>query len=116
MKISTPIITLLGGTALGVAVLVASIVQTPSGAAPVNYSATSAASAGSGTNGSTARARAPASPPAVTSRPASSTASSTPSPSAIPTTPPPVPGPVPTNANYASQVNGGGGAAGAVSV
>jgi len=112
MKISTPIITLLGGTALGVAVLVASIVQTPSGAAPVSYGATSAASAG--TNGtSPAPAPAPASSAAVVTSPS---ASSTPTASAIPTTPPPVPGPVPTNANYAAQVNGGGGAAVAVSV
>jgi hypothetical protein len=115
MKISTPIITLLGGTTLGVAVLVASIVQTPSGAAPVSYGATSAASAG--TNGTTVTSPAPASSAAVvTSPPASSTASSTPTASAIPTTPPPVPGPVPTNANYAAQVNGGGGTAVAVSV
>ena len=46
MKPSTPVITLLGGTTLGVVVLVASIIQTPSGAAPVNYAATSPAGGG----------------------------------------------------------------------
>jgi hypothetical protein len=54
MKISTPVITLLSGTTLGAAVLVASIVQTPSGAEPVNYAATSPTSAGTtSTNGTT---------------------------------------------------------------
>jgi len=114
MKIPTSVITLLGGTALGVAVLIASIVQTPSGAAPVNYAATSPASAGtSGTNGTSVTSPAPASSAAAV--PSSSSAASS-TPSAIPTTPPPVPGPVPSNANYAAQVNGGGGAAVAVSV
>src|SRR3984957_9203321 len=111
MKIPTPVITLLGGTTLGVVVLVASIVQTPSGAAPVNYGATTAASAGAG--GSAVATPAPASSAAVVTSPS---ASSTPTASAIPTTPPPAPGPVPTNANYAAQVNGGGGTAVAVSV
>src|ERR1700722_3405831 len=111
MKIPTPVITLLGGTTLGVVVLVASIVQTPSGAAPVNYGATTAASAGTG--GSAVATPAPASSAAVVTSPS---ASSTRTASAIQTTPPPVPGPVPTNANYAAQVNGGGGTAVAVSV
>src|SRR3984893_11482804 len=113
MKIPTPVITLLGGTALGVDVLVASIVQTPSGAAPVSYGATSAASAGTSGTTVTSPAPAPASSAAVVTSPS---ASSTPTASAIPTTPPPVPGPVPTNANYAAQVNGGGGPDVAVSV
>jgi hypothetical protein len=120
MKIPTSVITLAGGTALGVAVLVASIVQTPSGAAPVSYGATSPASAGTnGTSGTavTSPAPAPASSAAgVTSTSPSPSSAASSTPSVIPTTPPPVPGPVPTNANYAAQVNGGAGAAVAVSV
>jgi hypothetical protein len=128
MKPSTPVITLLAGTALGVAVLVASIVQTPSGAAPVNpYAATSPASAGT-----TVTQPAPASSAAAGTLPppASSAATSTPTASAssIPTTAPAVSGTVPADADYAAQVSeggesggggsskGGGGAAVAVSV
>ena len=131
MRPSTPVLTLLGGTALGVAVLVASMLQTPS-ALPVNYAATSPASAGT-----TVTLPAPASsatvvtlpPPASSATivtlppPASSAASSTPAASAsptvssVPTTAPAVSGTVPADADYAAQVDGGGdGAAVAVSV
>src|SRR5579863_6491855 len=116
MKPSTPVITLLAGAALGVAVLVASTLQTSS-AAPVNpYAATSPASAGT-----TATLPAPASSGAVVTLPpsASSAATSTPTASAtsIPTTAPAVSGTVPPDADYAAQVSegessGGGGGSG----
>jgi len=107
MKPSTPVITLLAGAALGVAVLVASTLQTSS-AAPVNpYAATSPASAGT-----TATLPAPASSGAVVTLPpsASSAATSTPTASAtsIPTTAPAVSGTVPASADYAAQVSAGG--------
>ena len=106
MKPSTPVITLLGGAALGVAVLVASTLQTSS-AAPVNpYAATSPTSAGT-----TVTQPAPASSGAVVTLPsASSAATSTPpaSPSSIPTTAPAVSGTVPPDADYAAQVSEGG--------
>ena len=128
MKPSTPFITLLGGTTLGVAVLVASILQTPSGAAPVNpYAATSPAS-----SGTTVTLPAPASSAAAAVTPSSAASSTSTAPAtSIPTTAPAVPGPVPTDADYAAQVSeggesgggggggggrGGGGAAVAVSV
>jgi hypothetical protein len=130
MKPSTPVITLLAGTALGVAVLVASTLQTSS-AAPVNpYAATSPASAGT-----TVTSPGPASSAAgvVTPAAGSSAVTSTPTASAtsIPTTAPAVSGTVPADADYAAQVSeggesgggggggggrGGGGAAVAVSV
>jgi hypothetical protein len=116
MKPSTPVITLLAGTALGVAVLIASTLQTSS-AAPVNpYAATSPASAGT-----TVTLPAPASSGAVVTLPppASSAATSTPTASAssIPTTAPAVSGTVPADADYAAQVSesgetGGGGGGG----
>jgi hypothetical protein len=107
MKPSTPVITLLAGAALGVAVLVASTLQTSS-AAPVNpYAATSPASAATA-----ATLPAPASSGAVVTLPpsASSAATSTPTASAasIPTTAPAVSGTVPANADYAAQVSAGG--------
>jgi hypothetical protein len=115
MRPSTPVITLLSGAALGVAVLVASTLQTSS-AAPVNpYAATSPASAGTA-----ATLPAPASSGAVvTPPPASSAATSTPTApaSSIPTTAPAVSGTVPADADYAAQVSegsesGGGGGGG----
>jgi serine/threonine-protein kinase len=119
MKPSTPVITLLAGTTLGVAVLVASMLQTSS-AAPVNYAATSPAS-----TGTTVTLPVPASSTAIVTLtpPASSVATSTPTASAsptvssVPTTAPVVSGTVPAGADYAAQVEGGGnGAAVAVSV
>jgi hypothetical protein len=105
MKPSTPFITLLGGTTLGVAVLVASILQTPSGAAPVNpYAATSPAS-----SGITVTVPAPASSAAAAVTPSSAASSTSTAPAtSIPTTAPAVPGPVPTDADYAAQVSEGG--------
>ena len=119
MRPSTPVLTLLGGTALGVAVLVASMLQTPS-AVPVNYAATSPASAGT-----TVTLPAPASsatvvtlpPPASSAASSTPTASASPTVSSVPTTAPAVSGTVPADADYAAQVDGGGdGAAVAVSV
>jgi hypothetical protein len=113
MKPTTPVLTLLAGAALGVAVLVASTLQTSS-AAPVNpYAATSPASAGT-----TVTLPAPASSAAVVTLPppGSSAATSTPTASttSIPTTAPAVSGTVPADADYAAQVSesGGGGGGG----
>ena len=117
MKPSTPVITLLGGTTLGVAVLVASLLQTPSGAAPVNYAATSPTSAGT-----TVTLPSPAASGSVVTLPSPASSSATPTASAtpaasIPTTAPAVSGTVPANADYAAQVDQqGDGAAVAVSV
>lgn len=119
MKPSTPVITLLGGAALGVAILVASTLQTPS-AAPVNpYAATSPAGAGTTvTLPASAPSTAivpltPSASPAVSSTP---TASASPTVSSVPTTAPAVSGTVPADADYGAQVGGGEGAAVAISV
>ena len=109
-----PVITLLSGAALGVAVLVASVFSTSS-APRVNYAATSPAAAG------TPASPAPASSATVVTLPppSSSTAASGPTASATPTaatTAPPVYANVPADADYAARVDGGGGAAVAVSV
>ena len=103
MKPSTPVITLLAGTALGVAVLVASMVQTPS-AAPVNFYAGDVAC-----QAPAPPSRSPASSAAavVTLPPPSSstpTASASPTVSSVPTTAPAVSGTVPADADYAAQV------------
>lgn len=90
MKRNTPLITLLTGAALGVVLLVASMLQTPI-KAPASYSATASPSAASS---ATSAPAAPASSPA----PASASASPTATPYAA--------GPV--RANYASKVEGGG--------
>jgi|SRR6266566_4380567 hypothetical protein len=118
MKRNTPLVTLLAGAALGVILLISSMLATPS-STPVNYSAAAASSA------------APSSPaPAVTeSSPASSaTSSATPAESsegpaessAAVSAPASAPAPeptrtTPTRANYAGRVGGGGGSV-AVSV
>jgi hypothetical protein len=90
MKRNTPLITLLTGAALGVVLLIASMLQTPV-KAPASYSATASPSAASPASSAPA---APASSPA----PASASASPTATPYAA--------GPV--RANYASKVEGGG--------
>ena len=133
MKRNTPLITLLAGAALGVILLVASMLSTPSGA-PVSYSAAAASSAAP----SSAAASSPA--PAVTeSSPASSATSAAPAESsaapaesseapeqspaessaavsvpAVAASPEPT-RTTPTRANYAGRVGGGGGSV-AVSV
>jgi hypothetical protein len=88
MKRNTPLITLLTGAALGVVLLVASMLQTPV-KAPASYSATASPSAASPASSAPA---APASSPAPAS--------------ASPTATPYAAGPA--RANYASKVEGGG--------
>jgi hypothetical protein len=119
MKPSTPVITLLGGAALGVAILVASTLQTPS-AAPVNpYAAASPAGAGTTV---TLPASAPSTaivsltPSASSAATSTPTASASPTVSSVPTTAPAVSGTVPDDADYGAQVGGGEGAAVAISV
>jgi hypothetical protein len=90
MKRNTPLITLLTGAALGVVLLVASMLQTPL-KAPASYSSTASPSAASSTTSA---------PAAPASSPAPATAS------ASPTATPYAAGPV--RANYASKVQGGG--------
>ena len=87
MKRNTPLITLLTGAALGVVLLVASMLQTPT-KAPAGYSSTAAPSSASPATS------APASSPA----PAPTSASPTATPYAA----------APAKATYASKVNGGG--------
>jgi len=90
MKRNTPLITLLTGAALGVVLLVASMLQTPT-KSPTGYSSTVSPSAASPASSAPA---APASSPA----PASVSASPTATPYAA----------APAKANYAGKVNGGG--------
>jgi hypothetical protein len=101
MKPTTPVITLLSGTTLGAAVLVASMLSTPS-AAPVNHAAPASSAA------------AVTLPPPAPSTPM---AAATPAVTSVPTTAPAVSGTVPADADYAARIDGGGdGAAVAVSV
>src|SRR5690348_10057614 len=89
MKRNTPLITLLVGAALGVVLLVANMLATPSSAQP-NYSAVAASSA----------APAESSPaPAESSEPAESSAAPSPAPTRT----------TPTRADFTGRVGGGGG-------
>ena len=100
MRRNTPLITLLTGAALGVVLLVASMLATPSGK-PASYSAAAAA-----TSAPAASAPASATSPPVTGSSPASPASSPPSPAA------PSPTTVttsPVKATYAGRVGGGGG-------
>jgi serine/threonine-protein kinase len=90
MKRNTPLITLLTGAALGVVLLIASMLQAPV-KAPASYSATASPSATSPASS------APAAPPSSTA-PASASASPTATPYSA----------GPARANYASKVQGGG--------
>jgi hypothetical protein len=92
MKLNTPLVTLLTGAALGVVLLIASMLQTPV-KAPASYSATASPSAASSASSAPAA-------PASSSAPAPASAS------ASPTATPYAAGP--TRANYASKVKGGG--------
>jgi hypothetical protein len=92
MKRNTPLITLLVGAALGVVLLVATMLATPS-SAPVNYSAAAASSA--------APAESSASSPAPAESPEPAESSATPSPAPTRTTP--------TRADFTGRVGGGGG-------
>jgi hypothetical protein len=112
MRRNTPLITLLTGAALGVVLLVASLLATPS-SAPVSYSAADASSA------SSAPAAAPASSSAAPATPASSSAPATepslaPPASAAPAVPSAAAAPAaveksPVRATFAGRVGGGGG-------
>jgi hypothetical protein len=92
MKRNTPLITLLVGAALGVVLLVATMLATPS-SAPVNYSAAAASSA--------APAESSASSPAPAESPEPAKSSAAPSPAPTRTTP--------TRADFTGRVGGGGG-------
>jgi serine/threonine-protein kinase len=100
MRRNTPLITLLTGAALGVVLLVANMLATPSGK-PVSYSAAAAA--------------ATSAPASATSAPAVATEPSSASPAPAPSSPAPAaPSPTtvttsPVNATYAGRVGGGGG-------
>jgi serine/threonine-protein kinase len=94
MKRNTPLITLLVGAALGVVLLVATMLATPSSALPASYSTATASLAPS--------SPAPSSPAASSPAPAAA-----PSPAPTRTTP--------TRADFAGRVGGGGGSV-AVSV
>ena len=94
MKRNTPLITLLAGAALGVILLISSMLATPS-SAPVSYSAAAASSAAPSSPAPAAPESSPASPAA--------SASSSPAPSPEPTRT------TPTRADYAGRVGGGGG-------
>jgi len=99
MKRNTPLITLLVGAALGVVLLVATMLATPSSALPASYSAAAASSA----------APAPSSPapaesseaPEQSAEPAESSPAAAPSPAPARTTP--------TRADFVGRVGGGGG-------
>jgi len=92
MKRNTPLITLLVGAALGVVLLVDSMLTTPSSALP-NYSAAAASSA--------APAESSASSPAPAESPEPAESSAAPSPAPTRTTP--------TRADFTGRVGGGGG-------
>ena len=91
MKRNTPLITLLVGAALGVVLLVATMLATPS-SAPVNYSAAAS---------SAAPAESSASSPAPAESPEPAESSAAPSPAPTRTTP--------TRADFTGRVGGGGG-------
>jgi hypothetical protein len=122
MRRNTPLITLLTGAALGVVLLVASLLATPS-SAPVSYSAAATSSSSSAPAATPASSSAaPASSPAAPATPASSSAPVTEPSLASPSPPSPAvssaaaaaPSPTevtksPTRATYAGRVGGGGG-------
>jgi serine/threonine-protein kinase len=127
MKRNTPLITLLAGAALGVILLISSMLATPSNT-PVSYSAaavSSSAAPSSAEASSPAPESSPASPAEATSSaapaesseaPEESPAESSPAVSAPASAPSPEPTrTTPTRANYAGRVGGGGGSV-AVSV
>lgn len=102
MKRNTPLITLLVGAALGVVLLVATMLATPSSAVPASYSVAAASPAPS----SPAPAES-SEAPEQSAEPAESSPAAAPSPAATRTTP--------TRADFAGRVGGGGGSV-AVSV
>jgi hypothetical protein len=102
MRRNTPLITLLTGAALGVVLLIASMLATPSGK-PASYSAAAAATS--------APASATSAPASATSAPAVATEPSSPAPSSpAPAAPSPTTVTTsPVKATYAGRVGGGGG-------
>ena len=96
MRRNTPLITLLTGAALGVVLLVANMLATPSGK-PVSYSAAAAAATSAPASATSAPAVATEPPPAS---PAPSSPAA-PSPTTVTT--------LPVKATYAGRVGGGGG-------
>ena len=103
MKRNTPLVTLLVGAALGVVLLVATMLATPS-SAPLNYSAAAASSAApaeSAAASSTAPAPAESATPAESSEAPEQSPAAAPSPAPTRTTP--------TRADFAGRVGGGGG-------
>src|SRR5215813_10267308 len=96
MKRNTPLITLLVGAALGVAILVASMLATPSGAAPASYSAAAASAA-------------PVPSSAAPSTPAPAESSEAPEQSPAAASSPAPTRTTPTRADFAGRVGGGGG-------
>ncbi len=103
MRRNTPLITLLTGAALGVVLLIASMLATPSGK-PASYSAAAAAT-------TSAPAAVTSAPAAATSAPASATepSSASPAPSSPAAASPTTVTTSPVNATYAGRVGGGGG-------
>jgi hypothetical protein len=96
MRRNTPLITLLTGAALGVVLLVASMLATPSGK-PASYSAAAAAATSAPAS---ATSPAPSSPSPAAASPAAASPAA-PSPTTVTTSP--------VKATYAGRVGGGGG-------
>jgi hypothetical protein len=118
MKLNTPLVTLLSGAALGVGVLVASMLSTSSTASASGASATAPASAVTTVTlplASSASATTPTSAAATTPTSAAATSPGAASNAAPGTAPAATASGVPPKADYVSQVNGGG-AAVAISV
>src|SRR5437588_8348598 len=114
MKRNTPLVTLLAGAALGVILLISSMLADPSGT-PVSYAAAAASS--SAAPSSAAPAESSAAPESsAASSPAPAESSAAPSESAPASAPSPEPTrTTPTRADYTGRVGGGGGSV-AVSV
>lgn len=107
MKRNTPLITLLVGAALGVVLLVATILATPSSALPASYSTAAASPAPSSPAASSPAPAESSEAPEQSAEPTESSAAAAPSPAPTRTTP--------TRADFAGRVGGGGGSV-AVSV
>jgi hypothetical protein len=98
MKRNTPLITLLAGAALGVVLLVASMLTTPSSAQP-NYSAAAASSAAPAESSASAPTESSEAPEPAESSAAASAPAAAPSPART----------TPTRADITGRVGGGGG-------
>ena len=98
MKRNTPLITLLAGAALGVVLLVASMLTTPSSAQP-NYSAAAASSATPAESSASAPTESSEAPEPAESSAAASAPAAAPSPART----------TPTRADFTGRVGGGGG-------